>query len=136
MQQALFHDINLYCLAHSEQEIFLHIDNSVHARLNIKMGHTIENAMFYPTPNNTIILPWTGSRDEAFASRAARKEMHNVISRYRNGALHREAGSIFLGRVNHRIFLSRGAIATRVQSISSVFREMVESDSPDMPVQP
>lgn len=53
-----------------------------------------------------------GNRVANCSSRgAARKEMHDVVSRYRNGALHR--GSIFLGRVNHRVFLSREAIATR-----------------------
>lgn len=56
-----------------------------------------------------------GKRVASCSSRgAARKEMRDVVSRYRNGALHR--GSIFLGRVNHRVFLSREAIATRGSS--------------------
>lgn len=107
------------------------------------VNSVLDASIRFYSSNNTIILPWTGWQEAGTFRRnvverefQGEKEVHRVISRYRNGALHRDR-SYFLVRVNHRdIFLSRGAIATRVQSISSVFGEIAKSASPDMLVEP
>lgn len=116
-----------------------------------KQGSGIESGpSTFSSTNNTIILPSIPAEADTDAFRRNRRgaagrerPKRKFAASYRDIEMERYIGisSIFPSHVNQPdIFLSRRGIAgappRRVQSISSVFGEIAESDLPDMSVGP